>query len=165
MVSKVNELSNTIDLESTLIRAEALFRRFQRMVESIDKKGNFPNPKLRHRVHNASLGGAQPLRSTSSEATSSGVDVAASTAGEGSNATKNGGAAGSNGVDNTANNKGKKRDSIGNRNATDGELEDLRPKTISTELRGLLSRKVEILPRKLVRKEGEGIAGVKGGKR
>ncbi|GAM83758.1 hypothetical protein ANO11243_017480 [Dothideomycetidae sp. 11243] len=38
----INELSNTIDLESTLIRAEALFRRFQRMVEAIDKKNNFP---------------------------------------------------------------------------------------------------------------------------
>jgi TBC1 domain family member 15 len=41
----VNELSNTIDLQSTLIRAEALFRRFQRTVEAIDKKSNFPPPK------------------------------------------------------------------------------------------------------------------------
>jgi len=40
----VNELSNTMDLESTLIRAEALFRRFQRTVEAIDRKGNFPAP-------------------------------------------------------------------------------------------------------------------------
>ncbi|KAF2218747.1 rab-GTPase-TBC domain-containing protein [Elsinoe ampelina] len=39
----VNELSNTIDLESTLIRAEALFRRFQRVVEAVDKKKNFPD--------------------------------------------------------------------------------------------------------------------------
>lgn len=38
----VNELSGTIDLESTLIRAESLFRRFQRTVETIDKKQNFP---------------------------------------------------------------------------------------------------------------------------
>ncbi|KAK4451919.1 rab-GTPase-TBC domain-containing protein [Podospora aff. communis PSN243] len=43
----VNELSGTIDLESTLIRAEALFKRFQRLVEAIDKKGKFPAPKLR----------------------------------------------------------------------------------------------------------------------
>lgn len=41
----VNELSGTIDLESTLIRAEALFRRFQRVVEAIDKKQNFPGPR------------------------------------------------------------------------------------------------------------------------
>jgi len=40
----VNELSNTMDLESTLIRAEALFHRFQRTVEAIDRKGNFPAP-------------------------------------------------------------------------------------------------------------------------
>jgi len=43
----VNELSNTMDLDSTLIRAEALFRRFQRLVEAVDKKGNFPGPRLR----------------------------------------------------------------------------------------------------------------------
>ncbi|KAH0562175.1 hypothetical protein GP486_003128 [Trichoglossum hirsutum] len=41
----INELSNTIDLQSTLIRAEALFRRFQRTVEAIDKKSNFPPPR------------------------------------------------------------------------------------------------------------------------
>jgi hypothetical protein len=32
-------------LESTLIRAEALFRHFQRVVEAIDKKENFPGPR------------------------------------------------------------------------------------------------------------------------
>jgi len=36
-----------MDLESTLIRAEALFKRFQRLVEAIDKKQNFPAPRLR----------------------------------------------------------------------------------------------------------------------
>ncbi|KAI9762859.1 MAG: GTPase activating protein [Chaenotheca gracillima] len=45
----INELSNTIDLPSTLMRAEALFRRFQRTVETIDKKHNFPAPQLRQR--------------------------------------------------------------------------------------------------------------------
>lgn len=45
----VNDLSNTIDLQSTLIRAEALFRRFQRTVEAIDKKNNFPVPSVRQR--------------------------------------------------------------------------------------------------------------------
>ncbi len=34
----MNELSNQIDLESTLIRAEALFRRFQRTVEAIARE-------------------------------------------------------------------------------------------------------------------------------
>ncbi|RFU81214.1 hypothetical protein TARUN_961 [Trichoderma arundinaceum] len=41
----VNELSGTIDLESTIIRAEVLFRRFQRLVEAVDKKHNFPPPR------------------------------------------------------------------------------------------------------------------------
>ncbi|KAI9813829.1 MAG: GTPase activating protein [Pycnora praestabilis] len=45
----INELSNTIDLQSTLMRAEALFRRFQRTVEAIDKKHNFPTPSIRQR--------------------------------------------------------------------------------------------------------------------
>ncbi|PHH52732.1 GTPase-activating protein GYP7 [Ceratocystis fimbriata CBS 114723] len=40
----VNELSGTMDLESTLIRAESLFRKFQRMVEAVDKKDSFPLP-------------------------------------------------------------------------------------------------------------------------
>ena len=42
----VNELSNTMDLESTLIRAEQLFRRFRRLVEAVDKKHNFPAPRF-----------------------------------------------------------------------------------------------------------------------
>ncbi|OQO00055.1 hypothetical protein B0A48_14258 [Cryoendolithus antarcticus] len=47
----VNELSGTIDLQSTIVRAEALYRRFQRMVEAIDKKGNFPKvPAVRQRL-------------------------------------------------------------------------------------------------------------------
>jgi TBC1 domain family member 15 len=43
--SVVNELSNTIDLDSTLLKAEALFRRFERTVEAIDRKHNFPPPR------------------------------------------------------------------------------------------------------------------------
>lgn len=38
----VNELSNTIDLQSTLVRAEGLFQKFEKMVQAIDKKDNFP---------------------------------------------------------------------------------------------------------------------------
>jgi len=47
----VNELSGTIDLPSTIVRAEGLFRRFQRTVEAIDKKNNFPAaPMIRQRL-------------------------------------------------------------------------------------------------------------------
>ncbi len=40
----MNELSNTIDLHTTLVQAEALFRRFSRTVEAIDRKHAFPAP-------------------------------------------------------------------------------------------------------------------------
>lgn len=34
-----------MDLESILIRAEALFLRFARLVEAVDKQENFPGPR------------------------------------------------------------------------------------------------------------------------
>lgn len=49
MALLVNELSNTIDLPSTLFRAQSLFRRFQRTVEAIDKRNNFTTPTVRQR--------------------------------------------------------------------------------------------------------------------
>lgn len=58
--SLVNELSQNIDLPSTLIRAESLFRRFQRTVEAIDRKTHFPSPsdaslRQRHSSSQSSL--------------------------------------------------------------------------------------------------------------
>ncbi|KAF2755533.1 GTPase-activating protein-like protein gyp7 [Pseudovirgaria hyperparasitica] len=50
----INELSNTMDLPSTLVRAESLFRRFQRTVEAVDKKHSFPSPSVRQRKPEAS---------------------------------------------------------------------------------------------------------------
>lgn len=41
----INELSGTMDLSSTLVGAEGVFRRFERTVEAVDKKDNFPAPK------------------------------------------------------------------------------------------------------------------------
>lgn len=134
----VNELANTIDLESTLIRAEALFCRFQRTVEAIDKKQNFPAPKLRQRpVQNAN---ADAIESTSTSETRTGTTTGAN-------------------VTNTRSNspnitKGKTRES-------QEETPPIR-KVISPELRKLLSRKVEVLPRKVVQKKGEGLDRKKG---
>ena len=139
----VNELSATIDLESTLIRAEALFRRFQRTVEAIDKKSNFPAPKIRQRISTTKP--TSPSSSTANANTSSVDTVSAS----GTNSSSLGqSSTQAQGAD-----KGKGRQS--------GELEDQRPKIISPELRELLSRKVEVLPRKVVRKEGEGLSSLK----
>jgi hypothetical protein len=135
-------------LESTLIRAEALFRRFQRTVEAIDKKSSFPAPKLRQRpVRNSSSANAASQDATAS---TSGVDaVTAGSTNSGrpvsSDATRP--------VSADGKDKGKR---------VSGELEDIRPKVISSELRGLLSRKVEVLPRKVVRKTGEGISSLSG---
>ncbi|KAL5420240.1 hypothetical protein PMIN03_000068 [Paraphaeosphaeria minitans] len=70
----VNELSGTMDLESTLVRAESLYRRFQRTVEMIDKKGNFPSaPGMRQRKPiEGSPGPSDPNAKASTSATENG---------------------------------------------------------------------------------------------
>ncbi|KAI1000981.1 GTPase-activating protein [Podosphaera aphanis] len=132
----VNELSTTIDLESTLIRAEALFHRFERAIEAIDKKSNFPAPNLRHR---STISHSQPESSIfTSTATGTGTDILAPIpeASVGSKKTLI-----RSEIDNSKN-KGHGGKEIDN---TSGELSDLRPKVVSPELRQLLSRDVEIL--------------------
>jgi hypothetical protein len=143
---EVNELANTIDLEATLIRAEALFRRFQRTIEAIDKKQNFPAPKLRQRpVQNASVGATQSLSSTSTSTS------------EGASGTTTGANVTSGNTNPPDSAKGKGR-------ASGEEMRETQPvrKVISPELRKLLSRKVEVLPRKVVQKKGEGLDCKKG---
>ncbi len=68
----MNELSNTIDLSSTLLRAQALFRRFQRTVEAIDKRNNFPAPPVRQRKK--PIEKPSPSRPGSSNGTATGAD-------------------------------------------------------------------------------------------
>jgi TBC1 domain family member 15 len=131
----VNELSNTIDLESTLIRAEALFRRFRRTVEAIDKKQNFPAPKLHQR--RISQGVAEATKALDSK----------SPAESGASGTATGSDVSRPSVTDASKDKGKTP-------ATDPEA--LR-KVISPELRKLLSRKVQVLPRKVVQKKGDGL--------
>ncbi|KXJ92635.1 GTPase-activating protein GYP7 [Microdochium bolleyi] len=110
----VNELSNTMDLGSTLVRAEQLFRRFKRLVEAIDKKENFP--KAPKGVSTASAPTSQAAGEQSPQATNKSAD------------------------------KGKKPE--------DGAKETV--KVITPELRKLLSRTVEVLPRNEVKKKGDG---------
>lgn len=45
----INELSNTMDLVPILTRAESLFHRFERAVQAIDKRDNFPAPSTQQR--------------------------------------------------------------------------------------------------------------------
>ncbi|KAI0910671.1 GTPase-activating protein GYP7 [Ustulina deusta] len=103
----MNELSETIDLESTLVRAEYLFRRFQRLIEAIDKKQNFPAPRMRPKPSQT------PAQSSSSSPSQQ----------------ENGKAP-----------------------------EQPNKKTISPELRKLLSKNVEIVPRKVAHKHADGFA-------
>ncbi|RYP02377.1 hypothetical protein DL764_005826 [Monosporascus ibericus] len=111
----VNELSNTIDLDSTLIRAETLFRRFQRLVEAIDKKQNFPAPRVRNGSTTTPPSGTPPSSPGPSQ---------------------------------------QQKKDTGKAAAADEQPK----KVISPELRKLLSRDVEVLPRKVVKEKGDGLA-------
>lgn len=124
--TKVNELSNTMDLESTLIRAEALFRRFHRLVEAIDKKQNFPAPRASVAGSGSGGGGSSGGDESLSSSTVSPPPPSQS--------------------------QSKKKDSG---KATE---EQSKKKIITPELRKLLSREVEFLPRKVVQKKGEGLS-------
>ncbi|KAI6763116.1 hypothetical protein HG530_009096 [Fusarium avenaceum] len=110
----INELSNTIDLEATLTRAESLFKRFKRLVDAVDKKQNFPAPRYDQK---SSSGSSQPAESGTSK-------------------------------DNKSSGKGK---------ATEPAASPPQPKTITPELRKLLSKDIEVLPRKTVAQKGEGM--------
>jgi len=160
-----------------LIRAEALYRRFQRTVEAIDKKANFPNPKLRQRPANQPSTSSESINSPSPDdvdpeflpvtpatahvkassesrpqGSTSGTDVVARPGHPRSSQSIDKGRP----VD-----KGKRKVSGEIERSTQELQEPTRPKVISSELRELLSRKVEILPRRVVRKEGEGLAKVR----
>ena len=104
-----------MDLDSTLIRAEALFKKFNRLVLAIDKKENFPGPRRQ-----SSIAASPPPASSGSSPSPPGASAAQNT----------------------------------------GKAPEPQKKVITPELRQLLSRKVEILPRKQVADNGDGfVAG------
>ncbi|KHN95685.1 Rab-GAP/TBC domain protein [Metarhizium album ARSEF 1941] len=114
----VNELSNTMDLESTLIRAEGLFRKFQRLVEAVDKKQNFPGPR-------AGSPAQEPRPRSQAQAQAQAYAQAQAQA----------------------------------QTSPEGREAETQQKIISHELRRLLSKKVEVLPRKTVAQRGDGMPG------
>lgn len=71
----MNELSNTIELIPILTRAESLFHRFERTVQAIDKKSNFPAPSVRQRKPDSGTSiddkGKSPQRTAATGASSS----------------------------------------------------------------------------------------------
>ncbi|KAK4204320.1 rab-GTPase-TBC domain-containing protein [Triangularia verruculosa] len=110
----INELSGTMDLESTLIRAEALFKRFQRLVEAVDRKGHFPVPKR------------LPAQSAEENGSASGSATAT-----------------------TSTSPQRNTDTNANRpTGNSGKGKEQAEKVISPELRKLLKREVEVLPRR-----------------
>lgn len=131
----VNDLSNTIDLPSTLLRAQALFRRFQRTVDAIDKKHNFPLPSVRQRKSavTASASGSEPPAREVSAASATGTEAA---------------------VVNGSSSSGK---AAGKSRARDETLEGEKEKVISPELRGLLSREVVVLEKQAIVESGGGV--------
>ncbi|KAL1880219.1 hypothetical protein VTK73DRAFT_6047 [Phialemonium thermophilum] len=129
----INELSGTIDLDSTLVRAEALFRRFQRLVEAIDKKRNFPPPRTSSPSASPSTG-KTPL--SSSEPPQSPPPSSP---------------------------PGKSTRLQGQKPKLKQQATPPTPDRIITpELRRLLNREVEVLPRKAVTKKGKLPADWKG---
>lgn len=132
----VNELSGTIDLESTLIRAEALFRKFQRLIEAIDKKPNFPGPRLT--LSNAAPSLLAPLTNPSSTP-------------------DGGGSGGGSSTNGNSNNSSHQQQGQEGKRAEPPKSPGGEPKKVITpELRRLLSKDVEVLPRKEVAKQGDG---------
>lgn len=115
-----------MDLQSTLIRAESLFRRFQRTVETIDRKDTFPAPKSQQQDSPSS-----PAPEASS---SSGADTRSPPPAQGQRRQSQG-------------QQGQQRNP-GGANASPASKE----KVISPELRGLLSRKVEKITKEEARK-------------
>ncbi len=147
----VNELSGTIDLESTLIKAEVLFRKFHRVVEAVDKKSNFPAPR-----RTGSGQWAFPPHGSSSGSAGEDGSVQATTDSSNSNSNSNPAspapAAGSP-TGSSAQGKAK-----GKSKAT----EEAVAKVITPELRKLLSRSYDVLPRATVAQKGEGMPAATG---
>lgn len=113
-----------MDLESTLIKSEALFGKFRRLVEAVDKKQNFPGP--RKGEDTTTSPSATPL--AGSGASNSGPSAQSGNSGPSSK--------------NNAKGKG---------------AEESSTKVITLELRKLLSRNVEVLPRTTVAEKGDGM--------
>ncbi|KAL4898627.1 rab-GTPase-TBC domain-containing protein [Aspergillus ambiguus] len=61
----INELSNTMELVPILTRAESLFRRFDRAVQAIDKKNNFPAPAAHQRKPTTTPEASSPAKGKS----------------------------------------------------------------------------------------------------
>ncbi|EEH33536.2 GTPase-activating protein GYP7 [Paracoccidioides lutzii Pb01] len=122
----INDLSNTMELIPILSRAEALFHRFEKKVEAIDKKNHFPTPPVRRRIVTSPY---NTIQSPSQSQSPSPGNTSQSTS----------------------------RDR--HRSAATSPLNSQRvdvERIITPELRGLMSKKVEVLDPEQVREHGGG---------
>ncbi|CAK7244988.1 MAG: GTPase activating protein [Sporothrix thermara] len=152
----VNELSGTMDLEATMVRAEALFRRFQRLVEAVDKQHNFPAPRLQKAGSSASTATVKPsnkapgssdgmtemisMTDNSQEDTSSGDAATAAAASEETPASS------------SASSSRRPNVAAGKAPATSGSMPKpidaaALKRVITPDLRGLLNRTIYIVPK------------------
>ena len=122
-----------MDLRSTLIRAEGLYRRFERTVEAVDRKDSFPAPKLPAGRPTKPTAGAEQKQQTQGAG-------AADALGKQSTGTPARARPSSSGVQGGAPQKEKE-------------------KVISPELRALLSRQPPKMDRKEVEDHGGGVHG------
>ena len=136
----VNELSGTIDLPSTLVRAEGLFRRFEKTVEAVDRKSHFPAPggtgsstRQRRVIEGKGKNPSKEATAPSASGSSSATTLPKNAGTSGSNRTRTGGTVGTSSAITTGNNAG---------GAGAGAEKE---QVISPELRALLSRKVVVL--------------------
>ena len=155
----VNELSGTIDLYSTLVRAETLFRRFQRTVEAIDKKSNFPTPSVRQRL-------PQPPSTTTTKPGADGRPRQTSQSSLDADARRKGnlavimGGPGPANTRRTSSGSGEASSSGRDKTVGDYVAEGIgaeKERVISPELRVLLSREVPKLDKTEVREHGGGV--------
>lgn len=151
----VNELSGTIDLPSTMVRAESLFRRFQRMVEAIDRKSNFPIPTVRQRL-------PQPPSPSATQPGSDGRPRQASQSSSSGSARRDSNLAGPARRPVSASDQPDASGSTSGRDKTVGDyiaegVEAEKERVITPELRVLLSREVPTLDKTEVREHGGGV--------
>ncbi|KAK3956489.1 hypothetical protein QBC32DRAFT_124365 [Pseudoneurospora amorphoporcata] len=137
----VNELSTTIDLESTLIRAEALFQRFRRLVEAIDRKEHFPGPRRTLSTASSSSASAALADAKGSSSNNSPSPPLPARPQSGPRAASPPAAA----TTKTKDNKGKTTATKATAPTAEEDKEENVEKIVTPALRKLLSREVEII--------------------
>ena len=133
----INELSNTMDLAEMLYRSEALFKRFEKTVEAIDRKETFPMPstaggELRQRKPGDEDG--KDANATPSQNTGTVVTGSAAT---GPRVTRP--------RQPQAQNQSQRPTSAGQTQAKGKEAAQIKEKIVTPDLRLLLSRKIVTL--------------------